>query len=211
MCIRNITVKMENIEIEIKFHLEDPEATRAAIVALGAISLGRFFETNHILDNRGRTHFQNRSLLRLRQADRACLTFKAPPLTPDREFKIREELEVEVADFATTRKIMQKLGFATVRIYEKWRETLKLDNTHFCIDALPYGNFLEIEGTADNIPALSEKLGFAWKRRSLLNYHELFELVKAKHLLPFADITFSNFEGISVDMRKLRSRFEAGT
>ena len=210
MSIRGIIVKMENIEIEIKFHLEDPGTTRAAIVALGAISLGRFFETNHILDNRGRTHFQNRSLLRLRQADRACLTFKTPPLAPDREFKIREELEVEVADFATTLKIMQKLGFATVRIYEKWRETLKLGDTHFCIDALPYGDFLEIEGTADNIPPLSEKLGFAWEQRSLLNYHELFELVKTEHLLPFADITFSNFEGISVDMRKLRSRFEAG-
>jgi len=83
--------------------------------------------------------------------------------------------------------------------------------THFCIDALPYGNFLEIEGTAENIPVLSDKLGFAWKRRSLLNYHELFELVKTEHRLPFTDITFSNFEGISVDMRKLRSRFEVGT
>ena len=201
---------MENLEIEIKFHLENPGATRTAIMALGAISLGRFFETNHILDNRGQTFFHNNSLLRLRQADRACLTFKAPPSAPDREFKIREELEVEVADFATARKIMQKLGFATVRIYEKWRETLKLGDTHFCIDTLPYGDFLEIEGTADNIPPLSEKLGFAWEQRSLLNYHELFELVKTEHLLPFADITFSNFEGISVDMRKLRSRFEAG-
>ena len=94
--IRKVLVKMKNIEIEIKFHLENPEATRAAIVALGAISLGRFFETNHILDNRGRNLFQTSSLLRLRQADRACLTFKAPPSAPDREFKIREELEVEV-------------------------------------------------------------------------------------------------------------------
>ncbi len=209
--MRKVIVKMENIEIEIKFHLEDPGATRAAIVALGAISLGRFFETNHILDDRELTLFQNRSLLRLRQADRACLTFKSPPAAPDREFKIREELEVEVADFATTRKIMKKLGFTTVRIYEKWRETFELGNTHLCIDALPYGDFLEIEGTAENIPSLSEKLGFTWEQRSLLNYHELFELVKTEHLLPFADITFFNFEGISVDMRKLKSRFEAGS
>ena len=145
---------MENIEIEIKFHLENPGTTRAAIVALGAISLGRFFETNHILDNQGLTLFQNRSLLRLRQADRACLTFKSPPSAPDSEFKIQQELEVQVADFTTTREIMEKLGFTTVRIYEKWRETFELGGTHFCIDALPYGDFLEIEGTAENIPAL---------------------------------------------------------
>ena len=201
---------MENLEIEIKFHLENPGATRAHIVALGAISLGRFFEINHILDNRERTLYRNRSLLRLRQADRACLTFKAPPAAPDREFKIREELEVEVADFPTTRKIMEKLGYTTVRIYEKWRETFELGSTHLCMDTLPYGDFLEIEGRAANIPALSEKLGFEWERRSLLNYHELFELVKTEHRLAFADITFSNFKGISVDMGKLRSRFEAG-
>jgi adenylate cyclase class 2 len=201
---------MENIEIEIKFHLEHPEATRKAIVALGAISLGRFFETNHILDNRAKTLFQNRSLLRLRQADRACLTFKSPPSAPDREFKIRPELEVQVADFNTTRQILKKLGFTTVRIYEKWRETFELADTHFCIDALPFGDFLEIEGTAESIPALSEKLGFTWERRSLLNYHELFELVKAEYRLPFGEITFSNFEGLSVDMHKLSGRFEAG-
>ncbi len=201
---------MENIEIEIKFHLENPGATRAAIIDLGAISLGRAFETNHILDNRGLALFQNRSLLRLRQADRAWLTFKSPPSAPDSEFKIQRELEVQISDFTTTRKILEALGFTTVRVYEKWRETFKLEDTHFCMDELPYGEFLEIEGTEKNIPALSERLGFAWEKRSILNYHELFELVKAELLLPFKDITFSNFEGISVDMRAFRSRFEAG-
>jgi len=203
--------KMENIEIEVKFHLEDPGAIRAAIIDLGAISLGRAFETNHILDNRGQPLFQNRSLLRLRQAERAWLTFKAPPFAPDSKFKIRRELEVQVSDFTTTRKIMEALGFATVRVYEKWRETFTLGDTHFCMDELPYGDFLEIEGTEKNILAFSKKLGFAWEQRSLLNYHELFELVKAEQRLSFTDITFSNFEGLSVDMRTFRSRFEAGT
>ncbi len=210
-CPLKTVPKMENIEIEVKFHLEDPGATRAAIIDLGAISLGRAFETNLILDNRGLALFQNRSLLRLRQADRAWLTFKAPPSAPDSEFKIRRELEVQVSDFTTTRKILEELGFATVRVYEKWRETFKLGGTHFCMDDLPYGEFLEIEGTEKNILALSKKLGFAWEQRSILNYHELFELVKAEQLISFTDITFTNFEGLSVDMRKFKSRFEAGT
>ncbi|MCP3951965.1 MAG: class IV adenylate cyclase [Desulfobacterales bacterium] len=201
---------MENLEIEIKFHLENPRATRNAIIALGASSLGRVFETNHVLDNRGMALFQNRSLLRLRQAESAWLTFKAPPSAPDSEFKIRRELEMQVSDFITARKILEELGYTTVRIYEKWRETFELNDTHLCLDALPYGDFLEIEGAARNILKLSEKLGFAWEQRSVLNYHELFELVKAEHQLTFADITFSNFEGLSVAMRELKSRFEAG-
>lgn len=208
--IRTVPLKMEHLEIEIKFYLENPQAIRRRIVALGAISRGRVFEINHVLDSRDAVLFQKQSLLRLRQADGACLTFKSPPQSPDRGFKIRRELEVQVSDFSTTRQILKELGYTTVRVYEKWRETFELDDTHLCLDTLPYGDFLEIEGTKKNILALSEKLGFAWEQRSVLNYHELFKLVKADRHLNFADITFSNFEGVSVDMDKLKIRFETG-
>ena len=201
---------MENLEIEIKFHLENPGRTRAAIRALGGVSQGRVFESNHILDTRDQVLFRSRSLLRLRQDEHACLTFKSPPAAPDSQFKIRRELEVRVSDFTTTRKILEALGFTTARIYEKQRETFELDDTHLCLDTLPYGDFLEIEGTEQSIVDLSAKLGFAWEQRSVLNYHELFELVKADRGLPFTDITFSNFEGISVDMGRLKNHFEAG-
>jgi hypothetical protein len=57
---------------------------------------------------------------------------------------------------------------------------------------------------------LSGKLGFAWSQRIVLNYHELFELVKADLQLTFSDITFANFEGLSVDILQLSDQFEAG-
>ncbi len=113
-------------------------------------------------------------------------------------------------DFTTTQQILEKIGFKTVRIYEKYRETFKYHDTYLCLDTLPYGDFLEIEGHRKDIVDLSAKLGLEWSRRSLLNYHELFELAKAEHRLTFSDITFTNFEGLSVDMLKLKSRFEAG-
>jgi len=202
---------MENLEVEIKFHLENPGQTRTAITALGGVSQGRVFESNHILDNREKALFRNRALLRLRQDDQVCLTFKSPPVAPDCQFKIRRELEVRVSDFTTTRKILEELGFTTARIYEKRRETFELGDTHLCVDTLPYGDFLEIEGAKQSIVSLSAELGFAWEQRSVLNYHELFELVKADLGLTFTDITFSNFEGIAVDMNRLRGRFEAGS
>ena len=201
---------MSNLEIEIKFHLENPGAIREAIISLGATSPGRLFETNHILDDPGRTLFKRNSLLRLRQDERTLLTFKSPAPDTDRAFKIRRELEVQVDDFATTQQILEKIGFKTVRIYEKYRETFEFHDTHLCLDTLPYGDFLEIEGRRKDIVDLSAKLGLKWSRRSLLNYHELFELVKADLRLTFADITFANFEGIPVDMLKLSDRFEAG-
>jgi adenylate cyclase class 2 len=201
---------MNHLEIEVKFHLEAPEATRADLVARGAQSQGRALEINHILDNRHQALYQKRALLRLRQAQGASLTFKAPPLEPDHEFKIRREIEIRVSDFSAARDILAELGFTTVRIYEKWRETFALDDTLFCLDTLPYGDFLEIEGTAARIRALSAELGFTWGQRSVLNYYELFELVKDAYQLPFGDITFANFEGLSVDMARFRNRFESG-
>ena len=201
---------MDSLEIEVKFLLENPAAARTDIIDLGARSRGRVFESNHILDKPGQALFRKGALLRLRQADRTWLTYKEPPKTPDREFKVRREIEVEVSDFTETRQILTQLGFATMRIYEKWRETFTLADTHLCLDTLPYGNFLELEGRAESIRGLARKLGFAWKHRSVLNYHELFELVKEAYRLDFSDITFANFEGLEVDLTSLKSRFESG-
>jgi len=201
---------MDQLEIEVKFFLKDPAAIRAAIMDLGARSRGRVFESNHILDQPGLGLSRKGALLRLRQADGALLTFKAPPETPDREFKVRREIEVQVSDFTATARIMAALGFTTIRIYEKWRETFILGDSHLCLDTLPYGNFLEIEGRAESIRDLSKKLGFAWEQRSVLNYHELFEQVKEAYQLDFADITFANFKGLVVDLAPLKTRFEAG-
>lgn len=201
---------MENLEIEVKFFLEDPAAVRTAILGLGARSRGRVFESNHILDQPGLTLFRKGALLCLRQADGALLTFRSPPETPDREFKVRREIEVQVSDFTDTRQIMAALGYTTMRIYEKWRETFILDGTHLCLDTLPYGYFLEIEGRTENIRDLSKKMGFAWEHRSVLTYHELFELVKEAYQLDFSDITFANFEGLALDLARLKTRFESG-
>ena len=201
---------MEILEVEVKFHLENPAATRRALCDLGAISLGRVFEVNHILDRPEQPLFQSGALLRLRQDKRAWLTFKSPPAVPDRQFKIRRELEVAVSDFDTTRQMLAELGFTTVRVYEKWRETFEVDHTHLCLDSLPYGDFLEIEGPEQKILALSAALGFAWDRRCVMNYHELFELVKQAQRLDFTDITFANFRGVKVDMGALGDQFEAG-
>lgn len=53
-------------------------------------------------------------------------------------------------------------------------------------------------------------MGFAWEHRSVLTYHELFELVKEAYQLDFSDITFANFEGLALDLARLKTRFESG-
>jgi adenylate cyclase class 2 len=68
-----------------------------------------------------------------------------------------------------------------------------------CLDRLPFGDFLEIEGGKEAIRHAAGRLGLAWERRILDNYLGLFEKVRQSMGLPFSDVTFANFKGIQVD------------
>lgn len=201
---------LETIEVEVKFYLPDPVPIRERIIDLGAQSMGRVFETNIRFEDAGRTFIQNRSLLRLRRDTRTTLTFKSEPSAKDDQFKTLRELEVEVSDFSKMRHILSNLGFHEEQTYEKWREVLVFDETQFCMDSMPFGDFLEIEGEAEDIKHLSSALDLDWERRILLNYLEMFEIIKQKMGLPFSDATFNNFNNIRIDLAQYLQLFEAG-
>ena len=97
-------------------------------------------------------------------------------------------------------KQLEALGFHHEQVYEKWRETLVLDQTQFCLDSMPYGNFLEIEGQKQNIKNFAAQLGLQWDQRILLNYLHIFEILQNKLNLNFSDVTFDNFKYVEVDM-----------
>ncbi len=190
---------MDHIEIEVKFHIKDLPAVRQGILQLGAASKGRCFETNIRYEDSENRFLRNKSLLRLRRTDQAVLTFKSEPARQDRDFKVHQELEVTVSDFATMDRILSALGFQRAQIYEKWRETLVLGDTIFCLDALPFGDFLEIEGRREAIREMAGKLGLAWETRILANYLALFQTLKSALNLPFTDITFENFKAAKLE------------
>ena len=191
---------MEQLETEVKFHLTDLPSTRDGIIGLGARSRGRYFENNIRFEDAGRTLQKKKSLLRLRQDRKAILTYKSTPPEYNDQFKILKELEVEVSDFNTAHRILEALGFHQEQIYEKWRETLVLEETSFCLDSMPYGDFLEIEGPKQEIQKFAARLGLVWSRRILLNYLQIFEMLTDKLQLKFSDVTFDNFNSINVNL-----------
>jgi adenylate cyclase class 2 len=201
---------MEQLEIEVKFYLPDIESMRRRILRLGAESKGPVFENNIRYEDDCNTLLRKKSLLRLRCDTKTILTFKSTPPAASTEFKIFNELEVEVSDFETMNQILEKLGLHPEQIYEKWRETLILDQTRFYLDAMPYGTFLEIEGSENNIRAYAAKLGLSWHNRILLNYLEIFEILRQQRSLKFTDLTFKNFECIQIDMEGFLDKLEAG-
>ena len=187
---------MEKLETEVKFYLSDIQSIRKCILDLGARSRGRFFERNLRFEDKQKTLMDKKFLLRLRRDKTTTLTIKSPLAECDNEFKKMKELEVEVSDFNTMNHILQALGFHCDQIYEKWRETLELNETLFCLDSMPFGNFLEIEGQEEDIKNYASRLGLQWSKRILLNYLEIFDILKNSRKLGFEDVTFDNFKNI---------------
>jgi adenylate cyclase class 2 len=199
-------------ETEVKFYLEDLAACRERILALGAESVGRVFESNLRFDDAAGSLRSRWRLLRLRQERRALLTFKQPLRGQNNgQHKVREEFEVEVSDGATTRRILEALGYTVVQRYEKWRETLRLGRLLFCLDEMPYGDFLEIEGPPELIRPASEQLRLEWSTRILSNYLAIFERLCRELQLPASDLIFSRFSGRRDWLRPLLAELQAGT
>jgi adenylate cyclase class 2 len=100
------------------------------------------------------------------------LTLKRPVINA--EFKEREEIEVEVSDFNKAREILESLGYETWWVYEKHRTNFSLGSTTTSLDQLPFGTFMEIEGSEGGIRAAIAKLGLDPKKGMTKTYLELY-------------------------------------
>jgi adenylate cyclase class 2 len=198
------------LEIEVKFCLSEVDAARKRILAMGATSGGRFLETNIRFEDGTKSLKAQGILLRLRKDNRTTLTLKSRPSEPDKDFKVHRELEVQVDDFDTCRAILEGLGFSPEQIYEKWRETFSVGDTKLLIDTTPYGVLLEIEGQRSDIRNIADQLELKWQERILLNYLEIFEIVRQEQSLPFNDMTFDNFKLRPVDIAEYLPLLYAG-
>jgi adenylate cyclase class 2 len=105
-------------------------------------------------------------ILRLRKESNASgtlwtLTYKGPA---ERErYKIREELEVELADGEGLSLILQRLGYIPGFRYEKYRTKFRREGEPgiVTVDETPAGTFLELEGPKDWIDESAVRLGFS--------------------------------------------------
>lgn len=201
---------MSSLEIEVKFFLTDIDTIGDRIRALNPEYLGAAEETNIRYETEDCGLLRKKSLLRLRRADRVTLTYKSEPPDASDDYKIHREYEVTVDGFETMQNILVSLGFHPEQVYEKHRESYQLGDVVLCLDTMPYGHFLEIEGPGPEIRPLAARLGLDWQKRILLNYLEMFERIKSELGLAFSDVTFENFQHVEADPAKLIPRFEAG-
>ena len=195
-----------NVEVEVKFLVDDLEAVRRRLVAAGATTgAPRVHERNVRFDTADGALLARQALLRLRQDSRGRLTYKGlSDQDAGSEAKIREEIELTVEEFDRMALIFARLGFGAGQRYEKYRETFHWRDVEVVLDEMPFGNFVELEGATDaELKDAAAALGLDWSRRVLTNYLELMEQARRAFDLPFNDLTFANFAGRPVDMGTL--------
>ncbi len=194
-----------SLEVEVKFLVADLAAVRARAQTGGVLAAPRVHERNVRFDTLDESLLNRKELLRLRQDSRARLTFKGLAAEDAAsEAKVREEIELEIADFDRMAIILGRLGFRPVQSYEKYRETFHWGDVEVVLDETPFGDFVELEGADEaTLKRVAAALGLDWSRRVLANYLALMELARQEFDLPFSDLTFANFATRPVDMSTL--------
>ena len=88
----------------------------------------------------------------------------------------RDEYEKKIKDIEWYRNFLKILGYEKEIIFEKERETRQLKNgVILCLDRLPFGDFIEIEGEEDLIEKTVKELGLERQERITVAYLVLWE------------------------------------
>ncbi len=183
-------------EVEVKLHTPDLEQVRRALEEAGAVlKQPRVFERNLRYDSADGGLMDQGLVLRLRQDTVAKLTYKADAAV-EHGIVSRFEAEVVVSDFETMDLILRRLGYQVALIYEKYRTTYALGDAEIVLDELPYGNFTEIEGEAEEIERVIAQLGLGGYRRMEGSYTDIFLKLKWRLGLDLRDLTFEGFNGL---------------
>ncbi len=151
-------------ETEAKMKIDDLDAVRVTLRALGAKRVGLRFEINAFFDTTDRSLKSKDQGLRLRSmkhedgSETSVITFKGPALAS--QVKSREEIEFSIGNFDDAAALLAKLGYAPTLGFEKRRESWELDDCLVELDELPHlGTFVEIEGdTEARVLALRSRL-----------------------------------------------------
>jgi len=161
------------IETEKKYRLSEKrlDEITTRLGDLDAEFQNEVFEVNY--QHRGGDMDERGATLRLRKVgDFTVLTFKEKIKTEDGS-KQRIEYETSVGDVEATEKIIERLGYRLTAVYEKRRKYWHLGDVEVVLDELPFGLFMEIEGTIEDIEKVEGLLGLKEIEREPRGYPRL--------------------------------------
>ena len=182
------------LETEVKYAIDDLVVLRQCLSVVGAVPIQpRTLEVNLRFDKPAGELRSGGVVLRLRRDAKNWLTHKLPVGPWGTEAKTLRELELELSDFNVARQILTFLGFHVWLTYEKYRETYALAGAEVNVDELPFGAFVEIEGSLEQITVVADLLGLGDAPRITAGYATLFYEARERHGLVVEECTFATW------------------
>ncbi len=154
------------IEIEAKLKVDSLEEIECKLPELGAEFLAEQLQTDYHFDDANTTLTKTDRCVRLRKQmvgknESFFLTYKGAKEKSN--LKRRQEIEFEIKDADSVRKLLSALGYEQSLVVEKKRRLWQLGDCEVALDRLPLlGDFVEIEGPdEEKIANAQEKLGLS--------------------------------------------------
>ena len=153
-------------EIEAKLKVDSLQEIERKLPELGAEFLAEQLQTDYHFDDANTTLTKTDRCLRLRKQmvgknESLFLTYKGAKEKSN--FKRRQEIEFEIKDADSVRKLLSALGYEQSLVVDKKRRLWQLGDCEVALDRLPLlGDFVEIEGPdEEKIATAQEKLGLS--------------------------------------------------
>lgn len=187
--MKNKITTIEKVETEVKFKIDSISEMKQKLQAIKAIFVARVFENTLRFDDAQKSLLRIGANLRLREGITTELTFKAKPDTT-KGVRSSKKLTVEISDLDTMKAILEHLHYTVCQRFQKKREYWQYKDIIICIDTLPMGLFLEIEGTEKDIAKVARLLNLDFNQRILKHYGELWEEYCKSHGIAQKNIVF---------------------
>lgn len=172
-----IMKKKKEIEIKIELKKNELSVVKKSLKELGAIRSSVKKETTYgfFSPNSIQVGIFPR-IKKYKGESGGLLTVKVKKILSSKYFQ-REELTMTVSDVKAARDILKILGYTKERIFDKIREnwTIPGKKIEIAIDELPFGFFLEIEGSPQGIERMIELLGLSGKERIVKAYLRVYD------------------------------------
>ena len=146
------------LEVEVKLRIPSTGAMAPRLAQAGFVLVHpATTEANRLWDRAGELLAGDCALRTRQYGDRATLTWKGAKVA-DPHLKIRPEVETGVADAGAMEGILRALGYQPVLEMVKTRTIWTRGELEACLDDTPFGSFLELEGSREEIAAAMAEL-----------------------------------------------------
>lgn len=173
------------LEVELKYHCPEFDKIRMRLRGKRGNFLSCYLEQNLVFDTKNRSLRNKDYLLRLRRAKKSVICLKRKPdVKGSDRVKTWDESETEIHNYDQMRRILEGLGYLVAFEYEKFREKWSLNSCQICLDYLPFGSFVEIEGPEEKIFECAKDLCLDNYESTTQTYYQLHLQYREKKGLP---------------------------